>query len=41
MSNKDLHTVVFSSKTQKQSQWKDFGPGHLQFLNEQAKQEWL
>lgn len=34
-------TSVFSSEPQKQPEWKDFGPGHLQFLDEQAQQERL
>lgn len=35
------HTVVFSSEPQKEPDWKDFSPGHLQFLDEQAEQERL
>lgn len=34
-------TVVFSSEPQKEPDWKDFSPGHLQFLDEQAEQEGL
>lgn len=34
-------TVVFGSKPQKEPEWEHFGPGHLQFLDEQAKQERL
>lgn len=35
------HTVVFSSEPKKEPDWKDFSPGHLQFLDEQAEQERL
>lgn len=35
------HTVVFSSEPQKEPDWKDFSPGHLQLLDEQAEQERL
>lgn len=34
-------TAVFSSEPQKEPEGKDFGPGHLQFLDEQAQQERL
>ncbi len=35
------HTAVFSSKPQEQPEGKDFGPGNLQLLDEEATQERL
>lgn len=37
----ELHTIIFRPEPKKQSEWEDFGPWYLQFLDEKAKQERL
>lgn len=39
--NSKVSTAVFKAEPQKEPERKDFGPGHLQFLDEQAEQERL